>query len=170
MELVLLLAILIFTLIIYNKTNQKPADQQQEFKQLNEKIDGLKNQISTLQFILNDLQKPAGKEQTLPNEEEQKIEEPIAEEIIVEEPIIEAQQIAEEIIPQEETQIQQVAFSSNENPVEVKEEILEPAIPIVSEPIIPKKSWIENFKEKNPDIEKFIGENLINKIGILILV
>lgn len=170
MELVLLLAILIFTLIIYNKTNQKPADQQQEFKQLNEKIDGLKNQISTLQFILNDLQKPAGKEQTLPNEEEQKIEEPIAEEIIVEEPIIEAQQIVEEIITQEETQIQQVAFSFNENPVEVKEEILEPAIPIVSEPIIPKKSWIENFKEKNPDIEKFIGENLINKIGILILV
>lgn len=33
-----------------------------------------------------------------------------------------------------------------------------------------KKSWIENFKEKNPDLEKFIGENLINKIGILILV
>lgn len=169
MELVLLLAILIFTLIIYNKTNQKPADQQQEFKQLNEKIDGLKNQISTLQFILNDLQKPTVKEQTLPNEEEQKIEEPIAEQIIVEEPIIEAQQIVEEIIPETE-EISQVAFSSNENPIEVKEEILEPAIPIISEPIIPKKSWIENFKEKNPDIEKFIGENLINKIGILILV
>ncbi|WP_435260835.1 DUF2339 domain-containing protein [Tenacibaculum sp. nBUS_03] len=34
----------------------------------------------------------------------------------------------------------------------------------------PKKSWFEVFKEKNPDLEKFIGENLINKIGILILV
>ena len=31
-------------------------------------------------------------------------------------------------------------------------------------------SWIQRFKEKNPDLEKFIGENLINKIGILILV
>lgn len=170
MELVLLVAILIFTLIIYNRSNQKPADQQQEFKQLNEKIDGLKNQISTLQFILSDLQKPAVKEEILPNEEEQKVEETIAdEEIIIEEPIIEQQQIVEEFIPETE-EISQVAFSSNENPVEVKEEILEPAIPIVSEPIVPKKSWIESFKEKNPDIEKFIGENLINKIGILILV
>lgn len=34
----------------------------------------------------------------------------------------------------------------------------------------PQKSWWENFKEQNPDLEKFIGENLINKIGILILV
>jgi len=34
----------------------------------------------------------------------------------------------------------------------------------------PKTSWLESFKEKNPDLEKFIGENLINKIGILILV
>jgi uncharacterized membrane protein len=34
----------------------------------------------------------------------------------------------------------------------------------------PKPSWLETFKEKNPDLEKFIGENLINKIGILILV
>ena len=33
-----------------------------------------------------------------------------------------------------------------------------------------KKSWYETFKENNPDLEKFIGENLINKIGILILV
>lgn len=37
-------------------------------------------------------------------------------------------------------------------------------------PLLPQKSWWENFKEQNPDLEKFIGENLINKIGILILV
>ncbi|HEX8577846.1 MAG TPA: DUF2339 domain-containing protein [Flavobacterium sp.] len=40
-----------------------------------------------------------------------------------------------------------------------------PIIPIASE-----KSWWENFKEQNPDLEKFIGENLISKIGVLILV
>lgn len=33
-----------------------------------------------------------------------------------------------------------------------------------------KKSWYARFKEKNPDLEKFIGENIINKIGIVILV
>ncbi len=37
-------------------------------------------------------------------------------------------------------------------------------------PYVPKKSFWEKFKENNPDLEKFIGENLINKIGILILV
>lgn len=34
----------------------------------------------------------------------------------------------------------------------------------------PNKTFWENFRENNPDLEKFIGENLINKIGILILV
>jgi uncharacterized membrane protein len=37
-------------------------------------------------------------------------------------------------------------------------------------PVEPTKTFWENFRENNPDIEKFIGENLINKIGILILV
>ena len=35
---------------------------------------------------------------------------------------------------------------------------------------VPTQSFFEKFKERNPDLEKFIGENLINKIGILILV
>ena len=34
----------------------------------------------------------------------------------------------------------------------------------------PRLSIWEKFKQRNPDLEKFIGENLINKIGILILV
>ncbi|GAA3508010.1 DUF2339 domain-containing protein [Aquimarina addita] len=34
----------------------------------------------------------------------------------------------------------------------------------------PRPGFWQRFKEKNPDLEKFIGENLINKIGILILV
>ncbi|MDP5098117.1 MAG: DUF2339 domain-containing protein, partial [Flavobacterium sp.] len=55
--------------------------------------------------------------------------------------------------------------------VEIKEEIKQ-YVPIIEpeQPRAPQKSWFENFKENNPDLEKFIGENLINKIGILILV
>ncbi|WP_140484938.1 DUF2339 domain-containing protein [Flavobacterium sp. GSA192] len=37
-------------------------------------------------------------------------------------------------------------------------------------PVEPEKTFWERFRENNPDLEKFIGENLINKIGILILV
>ncbi|WP_431167486.1 DUF2339 domain-containing protein [Tenacibaculum halocynthiae] len=53
-----------------------------------------------------------------------------------------------------------------------KKEVIESISKVVSEKTKtePKKSWFETFKEKNPDLEKFIGENLINKIGILILV
>jgi uncharacterized membrane protein len=42
--------------------------------------------------------------------------------------------------------------------------------PKVYIPKEPTKTFWENFRENNPDLEKFIGENLINKIGILILV
>nr|WP_315217536.1 DUF2339 domain-containing protein [uncultured Flavobacterium sp.] len=42
--------------------------------------------------------------------------------------------------------------------------------PKVYSPQEPTKTFWENFRENNPDLEKFIGENLINKIGILILV
>lgn len=37
-------------------------------------------------------------------------------------------------------------------------------------PATPRLSWFERFKQNNPDVERFIGENLVNKIGILILV
>ena len=45
--------------------------------------------------------------------------------------------------------------------------------PSVQEPVIPaepKPSFSQRFMAENPDLEKFIGENLINKIGIAILV
>ncbi len=37
-------------------------------------------------------------------------------------------------------------------------------------PETPRQSWWANFREQNPDLEKFVGENLISKIGVLILV
>jgi uncharacterized membrane protein len=46
----------------------------------------------------------------------------------------------------------------------------EPMPEVNTAPHVPEKSWWEKFKEQNPDLEKFIGENLINKIGVLILV
>ncbi len=44
------------------------------------------------------------------------------------------------------------------------------AAPTKREVEAPTLSIWEKFKQNNPDLEKFIGENLINKIGILILV
>jgi len=61
-------------------------------------------------------------------------------------------------------------------PIQIEPE--KPVIPVpsakISEPIIefntPKKPERKTFMERNPDLEKFIGENLVNKIGIAILV
>ena len=44
------------------------------------------------------------------------------------------------------------------------------AEPIKKVVLEPRLSIWEKFKQRNPDLEKFVGENLINKIGILILV
>jgi len=44
--------------------------------------------------------------------------------------------------------------------------------PIITQPaaIVPTESWREKWLRNNPDLEKFVGENLVNKIGIAVLV
>ncbi|MCC9071590.1 DUF2339 domain-containing protein [Flavobacterium sp. F-65] len=78
--------------------------------------------------------------------------------------------IKEEIIeePVLEKQLADITLS---HPAEDSPKPAEPKIePKPYVPLPPRKSFWEKFKEQNPDLEKFIGENLINKIGILILV
>ncbi|MFC5412427.1 DUF2339 domain-containing protein [Larkinella bovis] len=52
--------------------------------------------------------------------------------------------------------------------------VAEPARPVLPAPVKvpaePQLSFFQRFLRDNPDLEKFIGENLINKIGIGILV
>lgn len=50
-------------------------------------------------------------------------------------------------------------------PIQLMESIPQPVAPTA-----PRVSFIQRFLSENPDLEKFIGENLINKIGIAILV
>jgi uncharacterized membrane protein len=51
-----------------------------------------------------------------------------------------------------------------------KDPIAAPSIPLqYNEPVV-EESWWAKWLLNNPDLEKFIGENLINKIGIAILV
>ena len=67
-----------------------------------------------------------------------------------------------EIAEEEKIIVPKIVFEAPKPIVEIRKPIAKPAKP--------SKSFWENFKEKNPDLEKFIGENLISKIGILILV
>lgn len=190
MEIVLLSAILVFVILTFNRQKSLDTENRKIFKSLEGKIDELKKQLASrpLTIVKNETQfvKP---------EEEIKVEKPI-----FEEPEIKFPSAEKEIIPEEITENKDIfepdtyledskeeseqpdvneeksniaAFSSDEKPVVIQQET--PVYEKVSidkpfVPQIPKKSWMENFREKNPDIEKFIGENLINKIGILILV
>ena len=101
---------------------------------------------------------------------------PIIEDVPPPPPVVETPVIDIPAIPQPEpVPALEAAFTSYEASLSTPGQALEPAISGVSEqaaaftpppPTAPKPS----FWEKNPDLEKFIGENLFNKIGIAILV
>lgn len=67
-----------------------------------------------------------------------------------------------------EEKTEKVIFSTDN--VSIPKSVQPKPEPKVYVPQEPSKTFWENFRENNPDLEKFIGENLINKIGILILV
>lgn len=148
MEILLFLILLILIIILLNKTSKNAAETKIALEQLKSSLKELKSQIKS-------------NPETLQSSTE--IEKAVQPKIIPEKTIL------EEIKPQKaepEVTFQNVALSTKSR--EITEQ--KPKRPYSQEILPPKKSWLEKFKEENPDIEKFIGENLINKIGILILV
>ena len=174
----LLLVILVIVILVrLNRYNKESKD---NLKNLEDKIDRLQK------FII---------EQKTPASEPAIVAEKITEEVlpIVEEPIpaiiativptvipIPETIVEEEIIPELEPEYSfaeeefivadeklstTVRFTNDGYPAKVL-----PEKETVKKYVEPQKPWLQKFKEENPDIEKFIGENLINKIGILILV
>ena len=153
MDTILLLAILVIVIILLTNINSKFQQLQDTVYRLHERINELKNDLSSKS--VQDIPKVSSeiRNESVP------VFKPIVEEKTIEKPI-EVIEKTPEIIPVAEPV-----------KVEIKEEIRH-HIRIVEpeQPRAPEKSWFETFKENNPDLEKFIGENLINKIGILILV
>lgn len=180
MEIVLLLAVLILVIILFNKNSNHQKTYQIDMNILNKKIDELSRKISnqnnstlsnnsTVEEEISILREEIQEEKTTPFDEpiygsyDEKLntsfEESLSEELT-----------ENKEVKAEEESSSLAAFSSDGIAGEVREQISKPYVQEPPKPYVPKKSWLETFKEKNPDIEKFIGENLINKIGILILV
>ena len=149
MAIFLLIVILIFGIIMFTTFNSKFKNLQDTLYRMNDIIYELKKELQ----LKNNQPLTKTDEQTFVILDEQK-----------------------PVIPKHKTETI-FAEDGKENTLaqelyEKKEEKITNTIPdtnIESE-FKKKKTWFENFKENNPDIEKFIGENLINKIGILILV
>lgn len=148
MEALIVLALIII-LIVVIKINGKFSS---EMRSLHDKIDLLKTEIRSLSSG-----KEVKTEATF--EEEKKTEEHRIPPIIIPEPAPKEEEKPE--IPEEHKVYE--AFPKLEPVVEEHEEWVEQEPAKVR---IPKP----NFFERNPDLEKFIGENLANKIGIAILV
>ena len=138
-----LFVILILVVLIYSSMNSKFKNLQDSFYRMNESISELKRELES-----KTIQK---KEKTL-----EQVVKPIEETKPIEPVVVETPKVKQIIV---------------EKPLEVVESISAPKYKPEPKPVyIPKKSWFETFRENNPDLEKFVGENLINKIGILILV
>ena len=162
MEIFLLLIILVFVIISLNKSAANSKTTQEAIGKLKDEINSLNLKIDT---------------QTLKAEEPQ----PEIIPVVTEEP---QPAIKEGIKAEEEKQIIEEIPVVEEAPVQaamsaaVSQEFQPEAIPLQENAEIPVteklfyllKELAANIQRKNPDIEKFIGENLINKIGILILV
>lgn len=156
METILLIGVILYLYIVNNNINIKFKDLQKTVSSLNDKLRGIQDEIArnTIQHQRKEVV-------------EKEVVKPVKP-IVVEKP-------SEEIpIPKVEKIQPEIIKPIADKPIEVVASIGQR--PIVEKPVrprpvaVPQKSWFETFKEKNPDLEKFIGENLINKIGILILV
>ena len=160
MEYIILLVLIILFIVIMGK-----------FTSIQDKVDYINNRLSNLSIDLkkineqldyikinNTIHSPHPVEETKVEIEKTIIAEIVTPNIIqeVEQKIESVNIILEEIIQEQTTE--KSLFKQNE------EQPYYQAPPKVSKPKKP------TFFERNPDLEKFIGENLINKIGIAILV
>lgn len=151
----LLLIVLVLLLIVLSNLNSKHKELQKSIYRLHEKFNDLKKEIDTRTF---------GEQQVKETTQESIDKEKVVSSVVVEKPI--------EVVPKK-TELETIKPVA-EKPIEIVAKIeakpISEKAPTTKTPLVPKKSWYEAFKENNPDLEKFIGENLINKIGILILV
>lgn len=156
MHFVLLIIIIVLLIVLISKSGSKQyyADLKNTIKQLDERIKALSNQIA----LQKQDDKPTEK---LPAAEQEKIITPP----VIKKPILKTVEpptlFEKKIISEEKESV---------SPVEIKTSAEKP-LPPVYKPIQQiHESWFEKWLRNNPDIEKFIGENLINKIGIAVLI
>ncbi|SHM14774.1 DUF2339 domain-containing protein [Flavobacterium chilense] len=161
MESFLLVALFCFLIYILNTIKGRFDHLENDIQKLSKKLDLLKTTEKPAETIPVAPIPVVKKEEfrITPEQSTENTPEPVKPEII-EEKISDAQ-------------LEKIALSANidNSPKPVESGPAEPKPtprPVV--PAEPQKTFWENFKEKNPDLEKFIGENLINKIGVLILV
>jgi len=162
MEIFLLLIALVVLLILVINMNSKFSQLNDAVYRLHEKMNDLKSELQSkkLQETPKTVTETKADRVVEPKPVfEKPVEKPIQK--VVEKPIE-----IEPKTPESSPIIPVVERSTESKPTPKPEPVQENPNPVYE----PQLSWWETFKQNNPDLEKFIGENLINKIGILILV
>jgi len=149
--------IIVISLVIFLMILQRIlSGNNQKLERLRNEIFSLRQEVSRLSDQIQFRPPPLKSSEAIVNPEGKPIITPVIETIIVSGKIItEEKTVVPEILKPVETL---PVVNSNENE---REEATRPAI---------RRSWFDQWLHDNPDIEKFIGENLINKIGIAVLV
>ena len=166
MEFLIFIAIAIIFFIVLNIQSTQRSNTQnikQDLTVLNKQLHEIKNQLFNLQHnapaILTTAQQQKEKETA-----ELKAQEEYKQKITAIESLRLHAAANKKI--EEEKSLQQHPVVT----VEVNETIETPKINIQTPSAAPTESWSEKWVRNNPDLEKFIGENLVSKIGIAILV
>ncbi|KAA5544066.1 DUF2339 domain-containing protein [Adhaeribacter rhizoryzae] len=169
MEFLILVVLLIALVIILRRLSDKTQEMHARFNQLNQEIRELKSTLSTIQA-----QQPEAAREASPTTVP--LAQPTASAQVFTPPapsqatnIPAAVELFTTSKPAEKLPVS--SFDPTPQPEQVTPNI--PAVPAFKPapiPAEPQLNFLQRFLQNNPDLEKFIGENLINKIGIAILV
>ncbi|MBA3681994.1 MAG: DUF2339 domain-containing protein [Bacteroidetes bacterium] len=161
MEIFLLVVIIVLLIAFHAIKNAK-------LKKTEERLSNIENYLKAVKF--SQAQKPINQTSTKTeevNDEPEKIIPPVKTTIvppkIVEEPIV----IKNDEVPPPVKEVEKVINDKKDEPiiVQVNQTIKQPV-----KPVEPSEGWYTKFRRNNPDIEKFIGENILSKVAITILV
>ena len=159
-----LVVIFIFIINIQSSLRSNANELKKDLSVLNRQLQDLKNELSSLQVTSSKADTTLTQQQQKEKEvAELKAQEEYKQKIAA----IESLRLQREAKRKEEEQQQQQHPVAT---VAINETIDAPKVKIQPAPLPPKESWSEKWSRNNPDIEKFIGENLVSKIGIAVLV
>ncbi len=149
MHFILFIVIIILLIVIISKLNSSRTVStrlESNIHQLTEKIKNLSDTIATLQ-------QPEIRPQQPP---------------VAEKPVSVIPEPVNEIKPVEHEPTEGLTLVTTETEATIQP--TENVNPVHSPIHKKQESWFQQWLRNNPDIEKFIGENLINKIGIAVLI
>ncbi len=160
MHFILFLVIIILLIIILvklNSTQTSTDNLNRVIHNLDDKIKAMNEKINLLQWDKKIVQQDVPTEKKAPVTQQPEAElKPVSKPVVIEKPLQTAP------VEKSVTEVEASQFVT-------KEEDEEPsAAQLPLQPV--RETWFQQWLKNNPDIEKFIGESLINKIGIAVLI